>query len=64
MTDCRSFYLELKQSDFAETTEGAVDVTDIPFVEPANDNEPARAQLLGRGQALLRRLIANLREPP
>ena len=61
MTDGRSFYLESKQNDFAEPTAEAIDITDIPFVEPANDNEPARARLLERGQALVRRLIANLR---
>ena len=55
MADCRSFYLD------AEPTEGPPDITDIPFVEPANDNEPARAEFSTRSRALLRRLIANLR---
>ena len=38
MTEHRSFYLNSKQNDFAEFSE--IDLSDIPFVDPANDNEP------------------------
>jgi hypothetical protein len=63
MEKCRSFYLDSKQNDFAEPIEEAcrLDFTDIPLVDPANDNEPAKVQLSARSGALLRRLIANLR---
>ena len=57
MTERRSFYLNSKQNDFAEFSE--IDYSDIPFVDPANDDEPAR--LSARSRALMRRLIANLR---
>jgi hypothetical protein len=58
MTEHGSFYLDSKQSDFAEFSE--ID-SDIPFVDPANDNEPTKARLSARNRALMRRLIANLR---
>jgi len=61
MTDCRSFYLEFTQNDSAGSTEAALNLTDIPFVQPANDNNPAKARLATRGRILLRRLIINLR---
>jgi hypothetical protein len=63
MEKCRSFYLECKQNDFAEPIEEAcrLDFTDIPLIDPANDNEPARVRLSARSQALLRRIMANLR---
>ncbi len=59
MTEGRSFYLDSKQNDFAEFSE--IDYSDIPFVDPANDNEPTKARLSARSRALVRRLIANLR---
>jgi hypothetical protein len=49
MTEHRSFYLDSKQNDFAEFSE--IDHSDIPFVDPANDNEPTKAR------ALMRRLM-------
>ena len=63
MKKCRSFYLDSKQNDFAEPIEEAcrLDFTDIPLVDPANDNEPARVRLSACSRALLRRLMANLR---
>jgi len=63
MDKCRSFYLDSRQNDFAEPIEEAcrLDFTDIPLVDPANDNEAARERLSARGRALIRRLIANLR---
>ena len=59
MTEHRSFYVDSKQSDFAEFSE--IDLSDISFVDPANDNEPKKARLSARSRALMRRLIANLR---
>jgi hypothetical protein len=57
MTDCRSFYLHSKQNDFAEPTEHAqLDFTSIPFVDPANDNDPVKVRLLAPAGALFRRL--------
>jgi hypothetical protein len=61
MTDCRSFYLEYTQNDSAGLTEAALNLTDIPFVQPANDNKLAKARLATRGRALFRRLMINLR---
>jgi len=61
MTDCRSFYLECTQNESAESTETALNDTDIPFIEPANDNEPAKARLAERGRTLLHRLMVKLR---
>jgi hypothetical protein len=55
----RSFYLCSKQDDFAEfpaEPNRSKDV-DIPYATPSNDNVPARAVLLERCRALLRRLI-------
>jgi len=60
MTERRSFYLDSKQNDFAEFSE--IDHSDIPFVDPANDNEPTKARPSARSRALMRRLIANLRD--
>jgi len=60
MTERRSFYLDSKQNDFAELSE--IDHSDIPFVDPANDNEPTKARPSARSRALMRRLIANLRD--
>ena len=60
MTDYRSFYLDFSQNDFAESTEAGLDVTDIPFIEPANDNKPVKARLATRGRTLFRGII-NLR---
>jgi hypothetical protein len=56
----RSFYLHSKQNDFAELNEdmSQLDFTDIPFVEPANDNELTRTRLSARCQTFLGRLIA------
>jgi hypothetical protein len=56
MTDYRSFYLELKKNDIAGSTEATLDVTDIPFIEPANDNSPAKARLATLRRTLFRRL--------
>ncbi len=55
MDKCRSFYLDSRQNDFAEPIEEAcrLDFTDIPLVDPANDNEAAREQLSARGRALI-----------
>jgi hypothetical protein len=55
MTEHRSFYLDSKQNDFAEFSE--IDHSDIPFVDPANDNEPTKARLSARNRALMRRLM-------
>ncbi len=59
MTEHRSFYLDSEQNDFAEFSE--IDHSDIPLVDPANDNEPTKARLSARSRALMRRLTANLR---
>ena len=59
MTEHRSFYLDSEQNDFAEFSE--IDHSDIPFVDPANDNERTKGPLSARNRALMRRLIANLR---
>ncbi len=59
MTEHRSFYLDSRQHDLAEFSE--LDHSDIPFVDPANDNEPTKARLSARSRDLMRRLIANLR---
>ena len=55
MEKCRSFYLDCKQHDFGEPTEEAswLDFTDIPFIDPANDNEPTIVPLSVRRRALL-----------
>ena len=60
MEKCRSFYLDCKQHDFGEPIEEAsrLDFTDIPFIDPANDNELTRVPLSVRSRALLRRLLA------
>ena len=42
MTEHGSFYLDSRQNDFAEFSE--IDHSDIPFVDPANDNEPTKAR--------------------
>ena len=58
MTECRSFYLDSKQNDFEEFSK--IDLSDIPFVDPANDNEPTRVRPSARSRSLMRRLFANL----
>ena len=62
MEKCRSFYLDCKQHDFGEPIEEAsrLDFTDIPFIDPANDNELTRVPLSVRSRALLRRLLATV----
>jgi hypothetical protein len=59
--DIRS-YLDSRPNDFAEPIEEAcrLDFTDVPLVDPANDNEPTRVRL-SRSRVLLHRLMANLR---
>jgi hypothetical protein len=56
----RSFYLASRQDDFDEPApdEPPVDLTDIPYIMPANDNLWTKDRLSTRCGALLRRLIA------
>jgi hypothetical protein len=56
----RSFYLAARQDDFdvPAPDEAGVDLTDIPYVTPANDNARNKGGLSTRCGALLRRLIA------
>jgi hypothetical protein len=56
----RSFYLASKQDDFAEPPADAsrLDLDDILFIIPANDNSPTRDSLSACCGSLLRRLIA------
>jgi hypothetical protein len=56
----RSFYLAARQDDFdvPAPDEPPVDLTDIPYIIPANDNAQAKERLSARCGALLRRLIA------
>jgi siroheme synthase (precorrin-2 oxidase/ferrochelatase) len=62
MAECRSFYLESKQNDFAETPEGVSRLDhDILIVDAANDNEPTNKRLEARARALLNRLVTTLR---
>jgi hypothetical protein len=63
----RSYYLHSKQDDFAEPAadESRLDLDDIPFIIPANDNVRTKDALSARRGSLLRRLLAlhNLRRP-
>jgi hypothetical protein len=56
----RSFYLASKEDDFAEPSPDAslLDLDDIPFIMPANDNSRTRDSLSACCGSLLRRLIA------
>jgi hypothetical protein len=54
----RSFYLATRQDDFDVPAPDEVDLTDIPYTIPANDNAQAKERLSARCGALLRRLIA------
>jgi hypothetical protein len=56
----RSFYLASRQDDFDVPTpdDAGVDLTDIPYVTPANDNARTKGRLSDRCGVLLRRLIA------
>jgi hypothetical protein len=56
----RSFYLAARQDDFdvPDPDEPPVDLTDIPYVTPANDNARSKGRLSSRCGVLLRRLIA------
>ena len=60
MATSRSYYLNSRQDDFAEPEAGAggVDIIDIPYVMPANDNSRSKDRLSARCGLLLRRLIA------
>jgi hypothetical protein len=63
----RSFYLASKEDDFAEPSPDAsrLDLDDIPFIIPANDNVRTKDALSARRGSLLRRLLAlhNRRRP-
>jgi hypothetical protein len=52
MTERRSFYLDSRQNDFAEF--GEIDLCDIFFVDPANDNEPTKARPSVCSRSLMR----------
>ena len=56
----RSFYLASKEDDFAEPSPDAsrLDLDDIPFIIPANDNVQTKDGLSARCGSLLRRLLA------
>jgi hypothetical protein len=56
----RSFYLASRRDDFDVPAPDAssVDLTDIPYITPANDNVQTKERLSARCGALLRRLIA------
>jgi hypothetical protein len=56
----RSYYLHSKQDNFAEQAADAsrLDLDDIPFIVPANDNLRTKDSLPARCGSLLRRLIA------
>jgi hypothetical protein len=60
MATSRSYYLSSRQDDFAEpeTDAGRVDIIDVPYVMPANDNSRSKDRLSARCGILLRRLIA------
>jgi hypothetical protein len=55
----RSFYLAARQDDFdvPPTDEVEVNLSDIPYVTPANDNTRTKDRLSTRCRAFLRRLI-------
>jgi hypothetical protein len=56
----RSFYLASKEDDFAEPAADAsrLDLDDILFIIPANDNVQTKGNLPARCGSLLRRLLA------
>jgi hypothetical protein len=60
MAASRSYYLSSRQDDFAEpeAAAGGVDIIDIPYIMPANDNSRSKDRLSARCEILLRRLIA------
>jgi hypothetical protein len=61
MATSRSYYLNnSRHDDFAEAEPGAggVDIIDIPYVMPANDNLRSKDRLSARCGILPRRLIA------
>jgi hypothetical protein len=60
MATSRSYYLNSRQDDFAESAAdtGTVDVIDIPYVMPANDNSRTEDRLSARCGILLRHLFA------
>jgi hypothetical protein len=56
----RSYYLLSRQNDFSELDAAELDdfdISDIPWVNPANDNAPTKVRLTARCTALFRRLI-------
>jgi hypothetical protein len=56
----RSYYLLSRQNDFSELDAGELDdfdISDIPWVIPANDNTPTKFRLTASCTALLRRLV-------
>jgi hypothetical protein len=57
----RSYHLHSKQDNFAEPDR--LDVDDIPFIMPANDNLRSKDRLSARSGSLLRRLIAAALDP-
>jgi hypothetical protein len=59
----RSFYLASKEDDFAEPAPSPLDFSDIPFIEPANDNLRTKDRLSARCASLLRRLIVLHSQP-
>jgi hypothetical protein len=67
MAASRSYYLNSRQDDFAEShaETGAVNINDIPYVTPANDDSRTKDRLSTRCGILIRRLIAlhSLRRP-
>ncbi len=67
MAASRSYYLNSRQDDFAEphAETGAVNINDIPYATPANDNSRTKDRLSTRCGILIRRLIAlhSLRRP-
>jgi hypothetical protein len=60
MATNRSYYLNSRHDDFAEpdADTGEVNINDIPYVMPANDNSRSKDRLSARCGILLRRLIA------
>jgi hypothetical protein len=56
----RSYFLLSRQDDFSELDAAELaefDISDVPWVIPANDNAPTKVRLTARCTALLRRLI-------
>ena len=63
MAASRSYYLNYRHDDFAEIDADAgsrVDVVDIPYVMPANDNSRTKDRLSARCGILLCRLVASI----